>query len=64
MCPITSHIKGYPFEVIVKDKKIIGAILADQIRSLDWKERKVSFIKKISTQSLSEVQEKIIILIK
>lgn len=64
MCPITSHIKGYPFEVIIKDKKITGAILCDQIKSLDWKERKVSFIKKINNLSLIDIQEKVIALIK
>jgi len=40
MCPITSKIKGYPFEVLIPKKfKINGAILADQIKSLDWRTR-------------------------
>lgn len=38
-CPISSKIKGYPFEVIVSHEPP-SAILADQIKSLDWKARK------------------------
>ncbi len=40
-CPVTSRIKGYPFEVnLPTDGKITGAILSDQIKSLDWKMRR------------------------
>ena len=42
--PITSQIKGYPFEVLIDEDKIQGAILCDQIRSLDWRARKAQFI--------------------
>lgn len=36
-CPITNQIKGYPFEVKIPDNlRISGAILSDQIKSLDW----------------------------
>lgn len=41
--PITSQIKGYPFEVLIEMKEIRGALLCDQIRSLDWKARKAKF---------------------
>jgi len=63
MCPITSRAKGYPFEIIVQDNKISGVVLTDQIKNLDWQERKVSFVKKIDNLSLKEIQEKIITLI-
>ncbi len=53
--PITSKIKNYPFEVIISDSEIEGAILSDQIRSLDWKERKANFITKCSADTFSEV---------
>lgn len=44
LCPITNQIKGYPFEVIIPDGyNIKGAILADQIKSLDWRARNVVF---------------------
>jgi mRNA interferase MazF len=39
-CPITSQVKGYPFEVPVSSGSIAGVILADQVKSLDWKSRR------------------------
>jgi len=50
--PITSKIKGYPFEVIVEEDEIQGAILCDQIRSLDWRARKAKFVVHISAAIL------------
>ena len=45
LCPITSQIKGYPFEVqLPADSEIEGAILADQLKSLDWRARKATMI--------------------
>ena len=38
-CPITTQIKGYPFEVAVKAVDKPGVVLANQIKSLDWKVR-------------------------
>lgn len=35
--PITSQIKGYPFEVIINFEQIKGVVLCDQVRSMDWK---------------------------
>ncbi len=45
-CPITSKVKGYPFEVLVKAGKVTGAVLADHLRSLDWQSREIRFICK------------------
>lgn len=59
-CPITSKIKQYPFEVVLKIKKIHGAILADHIRNLDWRTRRIAFIQKAPPEVLSHVQEYII----
>jgi mRNA interferase MazF len=42
--PITSKSKNYPFEVILKGK-VKGVILVDQIRSVDWRERKAQYIE-------------------
>lgn len=43
-CPVTSKVKGYPFEVVLPDGlEVSGVILADQIKSLDWKVRKAEF---------------------
>ena len=63
-CPITSKIKGYPFEVQVKAKKINGVVLSDQVKNLDWKTRNVTFIEKVSNDTLLNVQEKLLLLLK
>lgn len=44
-CPITSRVKGYPFEVAIPEGlPVSGVILADQIRSLDWNARTIELI--------------------
>jgi mRNA interferase MazF len=59
-CPITSQIKGYPFEVLLtENSKVNGVILSDQVKSLDWKIRKAEFADKISQTELEEVVSKI-----
>lgn len=63
-CPITSKIKNYPFEVRIKYKdKINGAILADQIKSLDWQARKAKFVLKAPVDVMEDVIEKLKLLI-
>ena len=60
VCPITSKIKAYPFEVILPDKlKVKGAILSDQIKSLDWQARKAKFIAKAPLETVNDVIAKI-----
>jgi len=54
-CPITSQVKGYPFEVKIKERQIQGVILADQIKSLDWKVRKAEFVVKVKQEILNNV---------
>ena len=40
-CPITSQVKGYPFEVVLNpDAPVRGSVLSDQLRSVDWRARK------------------------
>jgi mRNA interferase MazF len=59
-CPVTSKIKGYPFEVILPEKmKISGAVLADQVKSLDWRARKVKKLGHLPGDLLKEVFAKI-----
>ena len=53
-CPVTSQVKGYPFEVRLSGK-IKGVVLSDQIRSLDWTTRNAEFIEKASSKVISEV---------
>ncbi len=63
VCPITSNSKKYPFEVMFEGKKVQGVILSDHVRSLDWKQREVRFVEKVSSDTLGEVIEKLTVLI-
>lgn len=63
-CPITSIVKGYPFEVKVPaDAGIEGVILSDQIRSLDWRVRKAKRIGRLPDVAMNETIGKIIALV-
>ncbi len=65
LCPVTSKIKGYPFEVIIpQDLPIEGVILSDQIKSLDWQARLATFICKLPAETLAEVVSKMELLIR
>jgi len=62
--PITSKVKGYPFEVKIDGKKIKGVALADQVKSLDYRARNFSFIEKADDIALVEVLYKLKVLLK
>ncbi|WP_297575926.1 endoribonuclease MazF [uncultured Deefgea sp.] len=53
-CPITSKIKGYPFEVAINGK-ISGVILADQVKSLDWVARNAELADHADDDVIDEV---------
>ncbi|CAN5497651.1 endoribonuclease MazF [soil metagenome] len=59
VCPITKQVKGYPFEVQTYGKKIAGVVLADHIKSLDWRQRKAQFVERCSAPMLEEVLAKL-----
>jgi mRNA interferase MazF len=60
LCPITSQIKGYPFEVLIPDGlEVSGTILSDQVKNLDWKARQAEFLCKIPSTTLNEVIQKL-----
>ncbi|CAG0948813.1 Endoribonuclease toxin MazF [Anaerolineae bacterium] len=61
-CPMTTQIKGYPFEVPVAGVSP-SAALADQVKSLDWVARNASFKGKVSSVELAEVRAKVFALI-
>ena len=64
VCPITSQIKGYPFEVRISSKSgIEGVILADQIKSLDWKARTVEFVESAEKELIDAVSARLLPLI-
>lgn len=63
-CPITNQAKGYPFEAAIpKNAKITGVVLSDQIKSLDWRARKIEFICKLPDSVIEEVLKKVKILL-
>ncbi|WP_367305781.1 endoribonuclease MazF [Alicyclobacillus acidocaldarius] len=63
-CPVTSRQKGYPFEVgLGTDAPVQGAVLADQVRSLDWRAREAEPIGRVSPAVLHDVIQKIKILL-
>ena len=60
LCPVTTQIKGYPFEAHIPDGlKVIGTILSDQIKSLDWKARKAEFICSLPDSVVQEALKKL-----
>ena len=61
-CPMTSQIKGYPFEVLISGARPSVA-LADQVKSLDWIARKAKHKGKASSVEMAEVRAKIIALV-
>ena len=56
VCPVTSQVKGYPFEVGFKTKAVQGVILVDQIRGIDWTQRHAEKIGTVSEMVMTEVQ--------
>lgn len=55
LCPITSQVKGYPFEVqLPKGLPVEGVILSDQAKSLDWKTREAEFVCRLPTETVHE----------
>ena len=60
VCPITSRLKGYPFEVpLPDDLPITGAILADHLKSLDWRARKAERAARVPPDVLAEVLDRV-----
>jgi len=59
-CPVTSRIKGYPFEVLLPDGlPVEGAILSDQVKSLDWRVRNAELLFSLPVSTISEVLQKL-----
>lgn len=60
VCPITSQVKGYPFEVLLPPSaKVTGVVLADQIKSLDWRARKARQILRLPDHVIQQVLQKL-----
>lgn len=60
LCPVTTQIKGYPFEVLIPDGLAArGVILADQVKSLDWRARKAELMCTLPSETVAEVLGKL-----
>lgn len=56
LCPITNQRKGYPFEVpLPKGLKVAGVVLADQVKSMDWRARRAEFCCKAPAATVLDV---------
>lgn len=63
-CPITSHAKGYPFEVALPDDgRVTGVILADHVKNLDGKARRAEFAATAPAEVLTDVRERLRVLL-
>lgn len=63
-CPITTRVKGYPFEVpIPAGLKASGVVLSDQVKSLDWEARGARFCCRLPGATLGEVLERLDVLL-
>jgi len=56
-CPMTTQIKGYPFEVQIAGETL-SAVLSDQVKSLDWRARKAQYKGTVSFAELTQVRRK------
>ena len=59
-CPITSRIKEYPFEILLPPNLVVqGAVLCDQLKSLDWAARRCRLAVKVPAQVIEDVLAKV-----
>ncbi len=59
-CPITTQKKGYPFEVdLPAGLRVSGVVLADQVKSLDWRAREATLICALPAKTIAEALEKL-----
>lgn len=63
-CPVTSQVKGYPFEVaLIGVKGLTGVVLSDQVRSLDWKARTSTKAGRAADAVVADVLAKVKVLL-
>ncbi len=63
-CPVTTQIKGYPFEVaLVGSKGLKGVVLSDQLRSMDWEIRQAKKAGRAEDDVVAEVLAKLKVLL-
>lgn len=62
-CPITSKAKSYSLNTNIKTTKIHGQILVNQIKTMDWENRRVIFIEKVSEEVMNDVKAKLAVIL-
>jgi mRNA interferase MazF len=56
ICPITNKDRGYPFHVKLSELKTTGFVMCEQMKSLDYNARNISFVEKIDEDTLETAQ--------
>lgn len=60
VCPVTSRVKGYPFEVPLPARCAVqGVVLADQVKSLDWRKRNARRIGQAPAEVVADALAKV-----
>jgi mRNA interferase MazF len=60
LCPITNQVKGYPFEVgLPEGSGVSGVVLSDEVKSLDWRARKVVRMATVPEEVVAQVLERL-----
>jgi mRNA interferase MazF len=57
-CALTEHIKGYPFETAL-DAQPGHAVLADQVKSLNWVDSRITLAGRATPDELAQVRAKL-----
>ena len=57
-CPMSTKVKGHPFEVVTEVDGLACAVLSDQVKSLDWKIRRARKKAAVSTEVMLHVRAK------
>ena len=64
LCPITSQVKGYPFEVLIPEGlNVRGVVLSDQVKSLDWRASHAEPIGRLPSEVIAEILAKLLTLL-
>ncbi len=59
MCAVSSRAKGYPFEVRLPEGPVEGVVLADHLRSTDWRARQAQILGRVPARVVTEVLAKL-----
>jgi len=63
VAPITSTIRGHGFEVVLNGKNVSGAVLCQQIRVIDFRERMARFVEKAPKNTVTDVLKKVQVIV-